>query len=65
MKLRDLFKNRFFIASINIELALYGLLEESGIPKEDILQGVYDKQIAEANEKIYKQFNNLMEELNE
>lgn len=59
MSLEELFKSKDFLASTNIELALYALAEDLGIPKADILSGKYDSEFSVAKEKIYKQISRL------
>jgi len=63
MKLEDLLKDKDFLMSTNVELALMRLLENSGLDKSDIVLGRYDKEIGKAKEKIYKQFYERLEGL--
>lgn len=62
MTLQELFKRKDFMVQTNVELALFKLAEQLGIPKEDILGGVYDLQFNEAMLSIYKQFKLLLED---
>lgn len=61
MNLKDLLGDTGYQVKTNIELALYKLAEDLGVPKEDILGGIYDREFNEAMLKIYKQFKKLME----
>lgn len=61
MNLKELLSNKEFLASTNIDLALYALAEDLGVAKPDILSGRYDKEFAICKEKIFKQFNKLIE----
>ena len=57
MKMEDLIKDPDFLFSTNLELALYKLLEDCGIPKKDILAGVWDKEIGNCKALISKHIN--------
>jgi len=60
--MKELLGDTGFQVKTNIELSLYKLAEELGVPKEDILSGQYDLQFNETMISIYKQFKKLMEE---
>lgn len=62
MTFEELFADKGFQVKTNVELALYALAEQLGVPKEDILNGVYDLQFNEAMIRIYKQFKILLED---
>lgn len=62
MNLEELLGDVGFRAKTNIELALYNLAENIGVPKEDILSGLYDKEFNDTMIKIYKQFKLILEE---
>lgn len=61
MTLEELFKSKDFLVSTNIELALYALAEDFGVPKAEILEGKHDEKFGVAKERIYKQVNKLLE----
>ena len=61
MNLEDLLKDRGFLFSTNLEIALYKMLEDCGIPKKDILSGKWDKQIGDCKDLIIKHINKLLE----
>jgi hypothetical protein len=62
MKIQDVFHSKEYMAANNVELALYKLAEELGIPKEDIQMGVYDDHFDRAKVKIIKALQTLMPE---
>ena len=60
MTLEELFKDKQFLTSTNVEIALMQFIEDCGVSKNDVLAGRYDKQIGDAKERIYEQFNKLL-----
>ena len=59
--LKELLEQKDYICSTNVDCALLHLLIQSGIPAKDVVvDGIYDKRVSEAKERIYKEFSKIL-----